>query len=190
LEAGLLMRVRDLKAIASVLAGLLMALAGASVAADEQPSRGAQMKAAYVFNFLKFVEWQNPASSETLEICFVGAKDVLDALAISTANKTVGARGITVRSVTGKDSEVPDQCDVLYVDSAEDLGTTLPAHGRSILTIGDGGDFTREGGVIRLHMESNRLRFTINVENAKRSGLQVSSNLLKLATRIEQGASL
>ncbi len=178
-----------LKTTASVLAGLLMMLAGASVAADAPPSREAQMKAAYVFNFLKFVEWQNSESSAPLEICFAGAKDVLDAFVISTADKTVGAREISVRSVSGKSKDVLARCDALYVDSAEDLGAMLPAQGRSILTIGDADAFTREGGVIRLHMESNRLRFTVNVDNAKRSGLLVSSNLLKLATRIEQGTS-
>lgn len=170
----------------SALAGMVMTLAGHATGADALPSREAQMKAAYVFNFLKFIEWQKPVSIETLEVCFLGAKDVLEALAISSTDKTVGSRRIAVRPMTTPDTDLSARCDVLYVDASEDLTSQSPAHRESILTIGDADDFTEQGGVIRLHMESNRLRFTINVDNAKRSGLYVSSNLLKLATRVEQ----
>ncbi len=156
------------------------------MAAGAETSREAQLKAAYIFNFLKFVEWPNPR--DPLVICFTGAEDVLDALAVATADKTVGTRGIATRSIAKHKGNESALCDVLYVDSSDDFDSKL-AFGASTLTIGDASDFTRAGGIIRLHMENNRLRFTINVENAKRARLQVSSNLLKLATHIEQGAS-
>ena len=76
-------------------------------------------------------------------------------------------------------------CQVVYL-SGERAG--IPIH-HAALTIGESEDFTRRGGVIRLYTESNRLRFVINVENAKREGIQVSSNLLKLATYVEQGGA-
>jgi hypothetical protein len=145
------------------------------------------MKAAYVFNFVKFVDSPEWASTDVIEICVLGAEDVRAALAAASADKTVGTRRIVVRSII--QPSATERCDVFYVDSSERSRDIAPALSRSALTIGDAGDFTREGGVIRLYMESNRLRFVVNVENARRSGLQVSSNLLKLATRIEQGAT-
>lgn len=159
----------------------------AAVAAGEEPSREAQLKAAYIYNFLKFVEWSNARPAEPLSVCFLGASDVLEAFAVATADKTVGARGMKARSVSGRKVDASGRCDVLYVDSSEhaDAGYAI---GDSTLTIGDAHDFTRAGGIIRLYMESNRLRFTINVEHAKRARLQISSNLLKLATHVEQGA--
>lgn len=155
-----------------------------ALAAAAPASREAQMKAAYVFNFVKFIDWPQ-APDEAISICFVGAEEVRNALADSTAEKKVAGRSIAVRSLmSAKDSA--EQCNVLYFDSSEGARHTALASMVGALTIGDAGDFTRAGGVIRLYMESNRLRFTVNVENAKRSGLQVSSNLLKLATRVEQ----
>ncbi len=146
------------------------------------------MKAAYVFNFIKLVEWPDSRLTDRVMACFMGAEDVLDAFSAATADKTVGTRRIAARSVSEHKSDGSSGCDVLYVDASKEFDATR-ALGASILTIGDAGDFTRAGGIIRLHMESNRLRFTINLENAKRARLQVSSNLLKLATQIEQGAS-
>jgi hypothetical protein len=155
---------------------------GVCSAAEVAEDRQAQMAAAYVFNFAKFVEWPASAPSDTLEVCFVGAANVRDALASSTVEKKAGARRIVVRDA--QTSQSLTTCQVVYIgDRTRDIPTQYAA-----LTIGDSEDLTRLGGIIRLYTESNRLRFIINVDNAKRAGLQISSNLLKLATRIEQGA--
>lgn len=157
------------------------------IAASAETSREAQLKAAYIFNFIKFVEWPNPRPADTLVVCFLGANDVLDAFAAATADKSVGARGMIARSISRQKGDESARCDVLYVDSSEESDPKL-SFDEATLTIGDARDFTRSGGIVRLHMESNRLRFTINMDNAKRARLQVSSNLLKLATQVEQGA--
>jgi hypothetical protein len=151
-------------------------------AAELADDREAQMAAAYVFNFVKFVEWSRSASGEKLEICFVGAADIRDALANSTFDKKVGSRRIMVRQAHADQSLTG--CQVIYIGGEAD---NIPTH-QMALTIGESADFTREGGVIRLYTESNRLRFIVNVDNAKREGIQVSSNLLELASQVEGGA--
>lgn len=175
----------------SVFATALVSLAAlfghTCIAASAETSREAQLKAAYIFNFIKFVEWPSTRSSDNLEICFLGAQDVLDAFSSATAEKTVGTRGMNARSISKQKGNGSVRCDVLYVDSSEDSDPKL-AVSEPTLTIGDARDFTRAGGIVRLYMDNNRLRFAINVENAKRARLQVSSNLLKLATQVEQGA--
>lgn len=140
------------------------------------------MLAAYVFNFLKFIEWPERAADETLEVCFVGAADVRGALASSTLAKKAGSSALIVREARPEESLA--SCKVIYVDAE---ARSIPPH-QAALTIGEREDFTREGGIIRLYTESNRLRFIVNVDNAKREGIQVSSHLLKLATQVEGGA--
>ncbi len=155
---------------------------GACYATEAAVDREAQMAAAYVFNFVKFVEWPRSAAVQTMQVCFIGAAEVREALAAATADKVVGARPVTIKDASKPNSV--DDCQVIYIDSSM-RGIAVPSQ-QGALTIGDHKDFTREGGVIRLYTENNRLRFTVNVDNAKRSGLQVSSNLLQLATNVEQ----
>ena len=76
---------------------LTFAYASFSRAAEEAQDRQAQMAAAYVFNFLKFVEWPAAVVGDTLEVCFLGAAEVRDALATSTAGKHAGNRRMVVR---------------------------------------------------------------------------------------------
>jgi hypothetical protein len=155
--------------------------ASLSRAAEEAQDRQAQMAAAYVFNFVKFVEWPADVVGDTLEVCFLGAGEVRDALATSTAGKYAGNRRMVVREV--QSTQPLSGCHVVYVGEQTNRISVSRA-----LTIGNSGDFTRQGGIIRLYTESNRLRFIVNVDNAKREGIQVSSNLLKLATQVEGGA--
>lgn len=157
---------------------------GLCEASDAAQDRHAQMTAAYVFNFVKFVEWPANARTDELTVCFVGAPEVRTALAASldTKQPTMSATArLRTRDVSAGNSF--DECQVIFVsgDRAE-----IPKH-QAALTIGEGKDFTDRGGVIRLYTESNRLRFIINIDNAKREGILISSNLLKLATKVEQG---
>lgn len=162
-------------------------LASSAIAADDDASvRADQMKAAYVFNFVKFVEWPADALGDAIRICFVGAPSVADSLRSATANKQVGARRIVSRTLAR--GEAPAGCAVVYFD-AQVIGeevATLHSARTAALTISDAQSFTRSGGAIQLFTEENRLRFVINVGNARRAGVRISSNLLKLASNVEQ----
>jgi YfiR/HmsC-like len=148
--------------------------------------REAQLKAAYVFNFLKFVEWNSSVPGDLLQVCFAGADDVREALGKAATGKTVSARRVLVRPIA--EIQNAQGCAVIFVDAAR--GTSRWSSTNPALTIGETQDFTQTGGIIRLYTESNRLRFSVNVGNARRAGVQISSNLLKLATEIEQEATL
>ena len=163
---------------AATLAVSIVSIASASEAPAD---RHAQMAAAYVFNFVKFVDWPAVIAGDTLEVCFFGAAEVREALAVSTAGKQAGNRRMVVREL--QSAQPPSSCHVVYVGEQ-----TKSISAQRALTIGESENFTREGGIIRLYTESNRLRFIVNVDNAKREGIQVSSNLLKLATQVEGGA--
>jgi hypothetical protein len=169
----------------ALLALLAMSWLAAPAHAEDGDPREAELKAAYIFNFLKFVEWGRAVPADTIEVCFRGAAAIRDAFATSVTNKQIGSRQLLVKVLGSKDRS--DTCQVLFVDSAN--LDAVPARAQ-VLTIGDDVGFTRHGGIIGLYTESNRLRFNVNVGNAKRSGLQVSSNLLKLAAAVEQSPTL
>lgn len=162
---------------------VLLVFSESAGALDPVDTRQARLASAYVFNFLKFIEWPATSNLEDLDVCFSEADDIRIALTEAVRDKpAAGERRIKVRSIDSAGGY--SGCDVLYVDSTSRL--KLPSERpEGILTIGDSPSFTADGGVIRLYVENNRLRFIINVDHAKRAHLQVSSNLLKLATRID-----
>jgi hypothetical protein len=171
--------------VVHVLAVLLLALGRAPTAqADDEIAREDQMKAAYLFNFAKFIEW-SPNAKGPIRICFIGAEGVHASLSASTAGKTIGTRAIVTSILQIAESRLG--CDVIYLDAAFDVPALMQdATGNTSLTVSDAGDFTRHGGIIYLFKYENRLRFDINLDNARRAGVKISSNLLKLASRVEQ----
>jgi hypothetical protein len=81
-------------------------------------------------------------------------------------------------------------CNILYLDAKEALpGWTSGAARMQLLTVSDAPGFAHHGGMIELFVEGNRLRFNINVENARRAGLRISSSLLELASRVDRVAA-
>lgn len=168
----------------SSVAFVTLLLAGTAHADDTALARADQLRAAYLFNFLKFVELPDAGPAE-IRVCFIGARGVQDALTESTVAKKIGQRSIATAALPAGGGW--SACDVVYLDATADVRTALSdAAGNDALTISEAGDFTQCGGIIRLFTEDNRLRFDINVGNARRAGLKISSDLLRLASRVEQ----
>lgn len=161
-----------------------LTVATASARADGPPLRREdQFKAAYVFNFIRFVEWP-AAASEPLTVCFVGAEGVYQALAAGIENKRAGARRLAVQRLA--DTSHAGSCHALYIEASMAAAYT-PCDGEAMLTISDAKGFAQHGGMIELFSENHRLRFRINVHNAHQTGLRISSDLLKLAAAVERG---
>jgi hypothetical protein len=163
---------------------LIASAGGASARAADANALERQVKSAFVFNFLQFIEWPATAFEKSDEPIIIGVADTNclgDALAAATDGKTVRGRKVVIRNV---DPKSPGRCHVLIVGNLEgnDLQSILksaPASG--CLTIGDSEHFTEGGGVIRFFLEDRKMRFEINLAGAQRAELQISSKLLKLA---------
>jgi hypothetical protein len=168
--------------IVAVLAALTAATG--SVRADAVTQREDQFKAAYVFNFIKFVAWPDAGSTAALTICFVGGDGVYTELTTGIANKRVGTRALLAVQIT--ETMPAPRCEALYIEAAKLASYTLPLE-QAVLTISDAADFTSRGGMIGLFTENHRLRFVINVQNARQAGLHISSDLLKLAADVQRG---
>ncbi len=177
-------------------AGLFLTIAAPILAQTDSPPSGGmleyQIKAAFLYNFAKFVEW--PAEklgdgSAPIVIAVIGKDPFGPVLDQTLIGKTVNGRALVVRRVVG----LPDlrRCHIAFISSSEKgrLSEILPAlAGAGVLTVGDAQRFAEQGGMISFVTEENKVRLEINVEAATRAGVQISSKLLKLARVVRNEA--
>ena len=176
---------------ACLIAGLLIGFgvrAAATAAGSSVPDSERDVKAAFLYNFAKFVEWPPETFSDAsspLVLCVLGDEPLSASLQTTVKGETVDSRRFEVRQL--RDPVGARACHVLFIGPAEkgrvpDLLAALP--GTGVLTVGGGADFLDRGGMIRLFLEKNRVRFDINLEAAERSHLKLSSKLLRLARAV------
>jgi hypothetical protein len=168
---------RSLLALWPALLGVATA---AEAIADDDASRLDRLMAGYVLNFTKFVEWPESLHNAEIVICVAGNPGLYSALRAGTSGAQVGTHHVTARLIDGETSAAG--CHVLYIEHASALHV---ASVEPMLTVSDGGGFAHGGGTIELFTQQNRLRFIINLDNARRAGLRISSNLLQLAASVE-----
>ncbi len=158
-----------------------------SAAALAQPADEYRVKAAFLYNFAKFVEWPAQAFARPdsdLLLCVIGDDPFEGALQETVAGKTVQDHRIGVRHIDDIDAA---GCHILFIGSSElyRLRRVLAqvANGH-VLTVGDVADFARQGSVVAFHVEAHKVRFTINIAAAEAAGIDVSSQLLKVAAKV------
>ena len=146
------------------------------------------VKAAFLYNFAKFVEWPDSAFSNSESPLIIGVLgedpfgEVLDRI---VAGKLVQGRPLRIRR--WKRIEDSSDCHILFVGESE--RHSLPDIRRRlqsvpVLTVGDWNGFTAGGGMVQFHLRQNRVLFEINDRDAKEAGLKISSRLLVLALRV------
>lgn len=146
-----------------------------------------QVKAAYLYNFAKFIRWPGIAFKNQKSPLVIGVlgqnyfDETLELLSI----KTVRDRPVKIRYFTTLNDV--DTCHMLYISSnnlAENGLALKKLVNRPIVTVGDDPQFAANGGVIQFITIRNRLRFIINLNVAKANGIQIDSQLLSLATEV------
>jgi hypothetical protein len=168
-------------------AGLSARSVRAQTVADEY-----QVKAAYLLNFARFVEWPAavlPASTP-LEIGIVGNDPFGVALEEVLRGKSANGHPIHLRHLRW--DEVMTSCQIIFISSSEEghLPQILRQLGQnSVLTVSDIDRFSLRGGIIEFRMVGNRVRFDINREPANAARLSISSKLLSVARAIHEGSA-
>ncbi|NOZ67719.1 MAG: YfiR family protein [Deferribacteres bacterium] len=158
--------------------------------AESTTPREYLIKAGFLYNFAKFVEWPDDAFADKsipLNLCILG-RDPFGPALRSVEGETFMGRKLVVRRFS-RLREI-DNCHILFISSSEKK--RLPAilarmKGKQILSVADMEGFARRGGIINLIKVKDRIRFEINVDAARRAGLKISSKLLNLATIIREG---
>jgi hypothetical protein len=172
-----------------ILPSLLVAL----LAAADQRSQGAnqppleyQVKAAFLLNFTKFVEWPAeafPAADSPIAICISGDAPIGPALEQTVEGESVSGRKIVVQKAP------PDlsKCQVLFIGrAAKEVARLLNGLGRSVLTVGEADNFLAEGGMIGFVIDNRRVRFDISQKAVAASTLKLSSKLFNVARQVEK----
>jgi hypothetical protein len=170
-----------------ILAAALTTAGARPVSGQPQPGEY-EVKAAFLYNFLTFVEW--PATmkrADALRVCVMADPPALNAFN-ELSGQIAAGRKIATFHVTPGDSLGP--CHVLFIGSQaeHDLPRIMKAlEGASVLTIGDTAGFARKGVIINFYLQNKKVRFDIDAAAARRAGITISSKLLKLAGSVYGG---
>jgi hypothetical protein len=178
--------------LALALALLLPAVVGTLRAADASALQEHELKALYLFNFTKYVEWPEQPTGDTNSflVGVVGAPDVEASLIEATRGKDVGGKPVVVRRFEpGGDLR---GCRIVYVGLTDRGQVDRLMEGlrdQPALTVGEGEIFLDRGGMIGFVRKDKKIRLFVGLEKARRSGLRVSAKLLGVAEGVRDGKS-
>ena len=147
-----------------------------------------QVKAAYLANFSKFVEWPAKlAKSESFNICVLGQDPFGAALDAAVAGETINRIPLAAKRISRPQDAL--DCRVLFISSSEEgqwKEILAALKTLSVLTVSDMREFSQRGGIVQFIPDRNRVRFEVNLAAARPLGLMLSSELLKLAVTVRR----
>ena len=166
----------------TVTGALLVLVLGWPFGAVPAPTLEYQVKASYLFNFVRFITWPGDvfAAGGKFNLCILGADrfgGALDAL----KGERVEGREITVHRIGQPAQARAARCHLAFLAAGTNTGAI--ALERGLLTVGESPGFVQRGGIINLTEDRGRIRFEINQPAAQQAGLTVSSRLLDLAIK-------
>jgi len=150
-----------------------------------------EVKAAYLYNFGRFVEWPNKVASsagDSFSICVLG-EDPFGRILGALAGQTIGGKQVVAKRIS-KPLDASN-CRIVFISLSEEkqLNDTLVTLGKvGVLTVSDMPQFSQRGGMIQFVLEGNKVRFEINLTAAENAGLTLSSELLKVATAVRKSS--
>lgn len=183
--------------VSAVLFSVLVTIGLVATRTQEAPAASAilkeyQVKAAFLYNFAKFIQWPDSAfADEHTPLCIgtIGHDPFGEALD-DIAAKTVQARPVEIRRF--EDIQDIDFCHILFINLSEQeqLAPLLARlKGRSILTVSEIEHFAQAGGMVNFVVQGQKIRLEINPLSAEQAGLKISSKLLQLATIITSAST-
>lgn len=179
--------VARLHARSAFLAILTALLCTAGLVRAANPVGEYDVKAAFIYNFAKFVTWKNNAPS--LTVCVLG-NDPFGAAIDSLTGKTIDNKTVTVRRIALPQDAA--SCQMLFVSGSESpqLDPIMAqVQGVPLLTIGDTPGFAQRGVMINFYIDGSKVHFEANIDAIQRGNINVSSQLLKLARITHDGES-
>lgn len=166
---------------------LIWLLAGRFAHAQQAQPSEYQIKAAFLFNFARFVEWPKSAfatPTSPLVIGILGEDPFRDDLTKTVGNKAVDTHPVVTKEF--RSVAEATNCHVLFISTSEKkkLPEILQSlKGTSVLTVAETDGFIEKGGMINFVLEGTKIRFQINKDAAASAGLKISSKLMTLASR-------
>lgn len=174
----------------ALLLGAVLVAAPAGLARAQTDFEEHEVKAAYLFNFTKFVMWPPEAFADgsPIRLCVFGQDPFGKTLDRLVQGESLEGRELTV--VRPDRIQELKSCHVLFISRSERgrLNEILAdLRGTSVLTVGETDGFLQRGGLINFIRQGGKVRFEINEKAAERAPLKISSKLLRLASLREGG---
>jgi len=166
---------------------LAVALTAALPFVQPDDTRESEVKAAYLYNFAKYISWsaRTPAQSDSFKICVLADRSFQGHLDEIIAGEVI--EGLPVVRVVPASVSETRACHILFVSRGEGARAQRlvdAVRDDPVLVVGDAPDFLSRGGAIAFVRDGARLRFDVNMEETRRSKLVVSSRLLRVARRV------
>ena len=169
---------------------LLVALLAAPGAIPAQVAGEYDVKAAFLYNFTKFVEWPETAFPDSsFRLCVLGDDPFGKSLTELSGQEAAGRKLMVVRI---RAMEKLEGCNLLFISRSERgrfSEILSQVEGSPVLTVADTQGFLEEGGIINFILEGSKIRFEISQEAAERVEIKISSKLMSLAKRVKGGSS-
>ncbi|MCA1559843.1 MAG: YfiR family protein [Acidobacteria bacterium] len=156
--------------------------------AQPTPTAESDIKAAFLFNFTKFVDWPATAFEGTpnvFRVCVFAEPSFVRSVQRMLQGETVRGRPLQVE--TPYSAERARTCHIAYFaqSSVDHAAGLLPAlRQEPVLTVGESKRFLTQGGALAFVLDDNRVRFDINKKAADQAGLTISSKLLRVARNV------
>jgi hypothetical protein len=160
----------------------------APAAASAQETLEPDVKATFLYNFTRFIEWPGPAgsSSAPFRLCVVADPTMEQAIKRAVDGEVVSGRPMMM--TLPQTAQEAEACQILFVGRTEhDRAAPLLTAVRNlpVLTVGDSPQFFDHGGAIRFVLVDNRVRFDVHLPHAQRARLKISAKLLRVARNVE-----
>jgi hypothetical protein len=175
--------------LAAVALATVLCLSGTLIAQEQKPTEY-DVKAAYLFNFGKFVKWpaREMSLARSFNICVLGRDPFGSKLDELVSGEVLEGKRLSVFRVSS--ATEASACPIIFISRSE--GSRLPAiltalRRHPVLTVSDISGFSNKGGMIEFLMQGEKVRFQVNLPAAQRSGLVFSSELLKVAVAVKRG---
>jgi hypothetical protein len=153
---------------------------------DTSESKASQVKAVFLYNFTQFVVWPQHIFNNTTSpfvIGVLGENTFGSHLNEVIEGEEVDGHPIVVRYYTSITPNI-DECQILFIDKSFSAAKQAieSLKGKPVLTVSDSENFMRHAGMLRFYIEGGKFRIEINQEASRKSGLEISSKLLRIAT--------
>lgn len=157
--------------------------------ADTTISLEYKLKAAFIYNFIKFTKWPEPAETTSdnnpLIVCVAGENPFGDALEPLSHKKVAGRQIVLADAPRAVDLKNVEDCHVVFVaESAASTQFIQALSQQQTLTISDEVGFARRGGCIELREHNGKIRFIINRTTLEQQGLELSYQVYALALEV------
>jgi hypothetical protein len=162
----------------------LLVLVGHELAYSQAISED-QVKAAYLYNFAKFVEWPQetfPDATTPIHLCVLNDARIGSGVNLIVKDKHISGRSIVVVPI--QTAEQGRSCQILFINSAQNgqVEHILKVlQGASVLTVGETTGFVEQGGIVNFVIQDDQVHFQVNHKAATQSRLRMSARLLSVA---------